>query len=403
MTAACYDNNEQDSGGAAMSSQNRNGKNDLGYWIAAVILLMSGVAAPIGFLMIVLKLLGGRKRGRHPYYTQQENQGPTGVRTTAAPSQAAAAQPGTAGPAKSRGRRKNQQDRIAALTAKGKKLTVIGGVITGLFGFATMMQTVEYLWVLPDVTWLLEETVPLLCFTCGGLGCLWAGIRKRKQAQRYRNYLAMIGRRQTISVSSLASATGSSAGKVREDLEDMLGCGLLPLGFLDYGSDTLVLSADGLNRDQPPKEAEKSKPTPHEEENAILAEIRAVNDAVENEKLSAQIDRIGVITAKILDYQKNHPEKAPQLHSFLSYYLPTTLKILRAYGQLEAQEVSGENITAAMHRSESMMDKVVEGFEKQLDQLFQTDAMDITTDVEVLERMLSKDGLSNSQGLTLGL
>ena len=59
--------------------------------------------------------------------------------------------------------------------------------------------------------------------------------------------------------------------------------------------------------------------------------------------------------------------------------------------------------SAAMARIEGMMDKVVEGFEKQLDQLFQGDAMDITTDVEVLERMLAKDGLSSGQGMTLGL
>ena len=85
----------------------------------------------------------------------------------------------------------------------------------------------------------------------------------------------------------------------------------------------------------------------------------------------------------------------------MSYYLPTTLKILRAYGQLESQEISGENITSAMERIEGMMDKVVEGFEKQLDQLFQGDAMDITADVEVLERMLAKDGLSSNQGMTL--
>ena len=83
--------------------------------------------------------------------------------------------------------------------------------------------------------------------------------------------------------------------------------------------------------------------------------------------------------------------------------LLTTLKILRAYAQLEDQEVSGQNITAAMSRIEGMMDKVVEGFEKQLDLLFQGDAMDITTDVEVLERMLAKDGLSDRQGLTLEL
>ena len=65
--------------------------------------------------------------------------------------------------------------------------------------------------------------------------------------------------------------------------------------------------------------------------------------------------------------------------------------------------MSGQNITAAMSRIEGMMDKVVEGFEKQLDLLFQGDAMDITTDVEVLERMLAKDGLSDRQGLTLEL
>ena len=63
----------------------------------------------------------------------------------------------------------------------------------------------------------------------------------------------------------------------------------------------------------------------------------------------------------------------------------------------------GENITSAMERIEGMMDKVVEGFEKQLDQLFQGDAMDITTDVEVLERMLAKDGLSDHKGMTLEL
>ena len=171
---------------------------------------------------------------------------------------------------------------------------------------------------------------------------------------------------------------------------------------MDYGGDRLILSGAGV--EEKPKVAPAAKAAPEESpENTVLKEIRAVNDDIDNEKLSAQIDRIGVITAKIFDYQKSHPDKSPQLHSFLSYYLPTTLKILRAYAQLEDQEVAGENITAAMERIESMMDKVVEGFETQLDLLFQGDAMDITADVEVLERMLAKDGLSEHQGLTLGM
>ncbi|MFQ7855629.1 MAG: 5-bromo-4-chloroindolyl phosphate hydrolysis family protein [Flavonifractor plautii] len=102
-----------------------------------------------------------------------------------------------------------------------------------------------------------------------------------------------------------------------------------------------------------------------------------------------------------LAYQKQSPNRAGQLRSFLSYYLPTTLKILRAYARMEEQGVEGENIRSAKARIEGMMDKVVEGFEKQLDKLFQDDAMDIATDVQVLERMLEKDGLSGG-GMTLG-
>ena len=368
-------------------------KNDPLYWLIAFGLMFTGIAAPVGVLMIVMRLLDGKKkRGRHPYYVQQDSQDPIGARTA----QQSPAQP-------RRKKKPRSQDLLAALDQKGRRWAVAGGATAAgcLLGFISSLSDPLYGLFNGDLAFFMEElTGPLvlLCCAAGGLGGLWAGLRKRKQARRYRNYLAMIGRQSTVSISTLASATGLSPARVRDDLADMLDDGLFPQGFLDHGGDRLVLTGDGL---QEPA-ARESAPPPREDENSILAEIHAVNDAIDNEKLSAQIDRVGVITAKILDYQKSHPDKAPQLHSFLSYYLPTTLKILRAYGQLEDQEVSGENITAAMQRIEGMMDKVVEGFEKQLDLLFQGDAMDITTDVEVLERMLAKDGLSDQGGLTLG-
>ena len=138
------------------------------------------------------------------------------------------------------------------------------------------------------------------------------------------------------------------------------------------------------------------------ERDRALGEMRRLNDSIADEKISAQIDHLEDVTRKIIDLVVSQPKKLSQIRKFMNYYLPTTLKILRAYGQLEAQEVSGENITAAMKRIEDMMDKVVEGFEKQLDQLFLGETMDITSDVEVLERMLAKDGLSG-QGITLNL
>ena len=301
---------------------------------------------------------------------------------------------------------KSPTNPINILLKKGKRFTLLGSILTILFAFVTLVSLSDAVhWLISGNTdWFLDELVsltPILCFLGGGLGCLWAGMRKRKQARLFQQYLNMIGARSSISIAALSSAAGSDPAKVRKTLEDMLGYGLFPNGFIDYGSDQFVLSGNGLRTE--PRQAPKPQPSPQETENAVLTEIRSVNDSIHNPKLSAQIDRIGVITAKIFDYQKSHPDKSPQLHSFLSYYLPTTLKILRAYAQLEDQQVSGTNITAAMERIETMMNKVVEGFERQLDQLFQGDAMDITADVEVLERMLAKDGLSDQTGLRFEL
>ena len=384
-----------DSGGGPGREKKRG---DWAYWIIALVLLLTFM--PGGILMIVLKLAGGgrkksRPRGRHPYYMQKE-QGQMGARTVQMGGQAQTGRspnPGAVPPANSL---------LSQMASKAKRLTTVGIVLSAIFGFISIDEIVGNLWMLPDVAWYLEEIVFPLCGFGAGLGCLWGGLRRRKQVRPFRSYLAMIGSRTTISISALSSAMGVSPAKVRDTLEDMLDDGFFPQGYLDYGSDRLVLTSDGIP--DPPKEEEKpAQEEPAEDpQNAILEEIRSINSGIDNPKLNQQIDRIGVITAKVFEYQRSHPQKSNQLHSFLSYYLPTTLKILRAYAQLEDQEVDGENISAAMERIEGMMDKVVEGFEKQLDQLFQGDALDITADVEVLERMLAKDGLSSGSTLRMG-
>ena len=384
-----------DSGGG--SRRGRSGP-DWGFWILALFFLF--MLPPVGILMIVIKLAGGgrkksRPRGRHPYYMQKE-QGQMGARTVQMGGQAQTGRspnPDSVPPANSL---------LSQMSSKAKRLTTVGIVLSAIFGFISIDEIVGNLWMLPDIAWYLEEIVFPLCGFGAGLGCLWGGLRRRKQVRTFRSYLAMIGSRTTISISALSSAMGVSPAKVRDTLEDMLDDGFFPLGYLDYGNDRLVLTSDGIP--DPPKEEEKpAQEEPAEDpQNAILEEIRAINADIDNPKLNQQIDRIGVITAKVFEYQRSHPQKSNQLHSFLSYYLPTTLKILRAYAQLEDQEVDGENISAAMERIEGMMDKVVEGFEKQLDQLFQGDALDITADVEVLERMLAKDGLSSGSSLRMG-
>lgn len=282
----------------------------------------------------------------------------------------------------------------------GKGLMTIGAIIALIFGFCLTISFTNAIagGFLRDVL----AGLGALSFFTGLGGVLFAGgLFRRRQSRRFRKYLALIGRRDAVPISTLAKATGRKYKKVCDDLQTMLDRGVLPVGYLDLANDRLVLSAEGIVDADEEEEEEEEAPPAKQDDNDILAEIRGVNDQIADPVMSAKIDRIGEITGKILDYQRKNPSKAGQLRSFLSYYLPTTLKILRAYAQLEEQGIEGENISAAKARIEGMMDKVVEGFEKQLDKLFQDDALDITTDVAVLEKMLDKDGLSQG-GLTLG-
>lgn len=283
--------------------------------------------------------------------------------------------------------------------APGTIKMLAGAVMAVAFGIgtvgsaATFVESLHYGYFFSD-----ELTNIVVCLVaCGvGVGMFLSGREQRGREERYINYLAYIGANRQVSLAPMAAAMDVSVRHLTRDLRKMLATHVLPTGYLDVKAGKLILTEMGYTEPQPEPEPEPepkktAEPTPEDD---ILREIRLINDLIPDPVISAKIDRIEEITHKILQYQKTHPQRTEQLRTFLNYYLPTTLKILRSYARLEAQGVEGENITAAKERIEGMMDQVVEGFEKQLDKLFSSDAMDIAADVQVLENMLKKDGLS---------
>ena len=78
--------------------------------------------------------------------------------------------------------------------------------------------------------------------------------------------------------------------------------------------------------------------------NLAISEMKRLNASIKDEKISADIDRLEDLSAKIFAQVKSDPSKLPQIRKFMDYYLPTTLKLLNAYDRMGAQGVSGENI-----------------------------------------------------------
>lgn len=363
------------------NKQRNNNENIVLSWIITVIML--GVAWPIGLFLLFRMLTVGsitspKKRQSHIYAPN------TVYDTEATPVRESR-------PAAKRSPSKNAID-----PKWGRGLRIAGGIVTALFGFMLLSHVVDLISYASDgfeiYAFEIRELLYFLGATAVGVVLLACGLVRKKKAGRYLRYRSLIGRKESVSIEALAKAMPVSFHRACDDLQDMLERGFLPAGYLDLEQQQLILSKDGIKEKAP-----EPKPEPKPAEDDVLAQIKAVNDDIDDEDMSRKIDRIGEITARILDYQRQHPDSASELRSFLNYYLPTTLKILRSYAQLEEQGIEGENITSTKARIEGMMDKVVEGFEKRLDKLFGTDAVDITSDVQVLEQMLQKDGLAGDQ------
>ena len=122
--------------------------------------------------------------------------------------------------------------------------------------------------------------------------------------------------------------------------------------------------------------------------------LRELEAAVENSEVAAKVRRLGDLAQQILNTVEEKPEKKPQIRKFLQYYLPTTQKLLEAYVQSGAQPVQAPSMQEAREDIEQVLDTLTKAYERQLDGLFAEEALDIVTDVRVLETMLSNDGLT---------
>lgn len=132
-----------------------------------------------------------------------------------------------------------------------------------------------------------------------------------------------------------------------------------------------------------------------------LREIRRLNDEIDDEPVSARIDRIEELTRSIFAVVRQKPERADEVRRFMNYYLPATFKLLESYALMEKQSYQGENIVASRKKIEDILDTLISAFEQQQDRLFRAEAMDVEADIQVLETMMAKDGLVTPKGMDM--
>lgn len=152
------------------------------------------------------------------------------------------------------------------------------------------------------------------------------------------------------------------------------------------------------------KEKEKPVSTGNAELDAVLSEGRTaikemgrLYSSIPEASVKKRIMDIMNISEKIINNAIADPKDIPAIKKFLNYYLPTTIKLLNAYDRMYAQGVDGNNISSTMSRIEDMLDTIVTAYNKQLDSLFADEALDIETDIHVMDGMLRREGLKDKE------
>ena len=376
-------------------------KKDEGWisWGLIVLLFIFGLS-PLALVLLFLKLFGvgsGEKKQQAAPPPLQET---TGQRTSERVGRQAS-QPNRAQKTVHQVMKAPSQKKSTART-----LMIVGAILAAV-GLVACAEPIEMIAWSKDLFLYLEDLLSALAMLVGGGAMLGSGLAMNRSMKRYAQYLAVMGDRPAMSVEELARVTGFSQRRVTKDLQAMISKGFFggkaylnrELGYFFRSSqadeDWQRRQEEAEEAAAPPKEAEEGY-------SGILRNIRRANDRIADPVLSAKIDRLEEVTAKIFQAVEADPKKRSSIDTFLNYYLPTTQKLLDSYAEFEATGVEGANLGQAKDRIEKTMDSIVAGFEHQLDELYKMDAMNVDSDIRVMETMLRRDTASAEKDFGLG-
>ena len=251
--------------------------------------------------------------------------------------------------------------------------------------------------------------------TAGSAYAVLTGKKDKELVRRYYQYAQAVGDAEYIEISKLAKMTGRTKQEVLSDIKALMDKGLLTEAWLDEKETTLILTEEVYDQYQTIRaqsermraEAEKEQAADSDlPENAreIIKEgrdyietIHRFNDEIPGVEMSDKLYRLESTMDRIVEQVRKQPESASELRKLMSYYLPTTVKLLNAYKELDKQTVYGENITKTKKEIEDALDTINSAFENLLDSMFQNMAWDVSSDISVMQTMFAQDGLTGKE------
>jgi 5-bromo-4-chloroindolyl phosphate hydrolysis protein len=247
-------------------------------------------------------------------------------------------------------------------------------------------------------------------------GFLGAGIRKRRLAGRVTQLAGLLQRKKVYSFDELAAETGRTPKQIKKDLRKARAKGMLPEVRVDDAGTCVMWGEDLYRQYLETKKAHRQKENEARERRNRLQDpvtadlelirsegettvkkIRTANEAIPDKIINGKLSTLEDITARIFAYVEQHPEKLPDTRKFMSYYLPTTLKLIEKYCQYEELDFQPDNVRQAKQDISRTLDTINQAFKNLLENLYAHCTLDVSTDIDVLEKMLEQEGLTGKK------
>jgi hypothetical protein len=235
--------------------------------------------------------------------------------------------------------------------------------------------------------------------------CGAARMKAGRQMGQFADYADSVDYHKGLPVSMLADLTHQTKKKALKKLRSYIHKGWLN-AWLDDETETLYLTAEDYRAAKEKATAAAAQPQPEKEETgdallnldtarrfaAVLEkEQQLMQDAQAREELAA----MHKTTTAICDWLEAHPESQPKTRRFAEYYIPTTLKLLHTYNDVQGQQ--GENAETIRRDIAGILHTLNQAYENLYNNLLSDVAMDISSEIAALQGMLANDGLTGRE------
>ena len=235
--------------------------------------------------------------------------------------------------------------------------------------------------------------------------CGAARMKAGRQMGQFADYADSVDYHKGLPVSMLADLTHQKPKKVHKRLQKYIRKGWLN-AWLDDETETLYLTAEDYRAAKEKAAAAAAQPQPEQPESgdtplnldtarrfaAVLEkEQQLMQDAQAREELAA----MHKTTTAICDWLEAHPESQPKTRRFAEYYIPTTLKLLHTYNDVQGQQ--GENAETIRRDIAGILHTLNQAYENLYNNLLSDVAMDISSEIAALQGMLANDGLTGRE------